>query len=441
MPLQLISRDDPGYETSRLGWNLVGNREPEAVCVAGTAADVVAAIEYAREHGLRVAAQSTGHGAGALPSLDGTILLKTRLGDGDVEVNLSQGTVSFAAGTTWGQVVDETTAVGQTVMHGSSPTVGTTGYLLGGGLSFYARARGFAANHVTRIELVTGDGEVRTASNDENPDLFWGLRGGGGLFGVVTEIEIGTLAVAQVFAGTSFWPAADGPAILDGWRSWARQAPESVTSTFRILRLPPMDEVPEPIRGVPVACVTGVALDPEAGADLAATLEAHGPPLLGGWGMQPSSAVGTLHGDPEDPLPAIGDSLVLEEITDDTAASFFEAAGPGSDSSLVVAELRHLGGALARPAGDSGVLSHLDGQFMLFGTGLAEPGSAAKTSEDLDRLLESMRAGAAHYRFSTFADRGCPMSDCFPAADVEALTELSRTYDPDGLFVVPQPLD
>ena len=440
MSIRLISPDDPDYETSRLGWNLAGEQRPEAVCIARTADEVKAAIDHARENGLRVAAQSTGHSAAALPSLEGTLLLKTKL-DGEVSVDPSRGTVSFGAGTIWDKIVPEVAAEGLTVMHGSSPSVSPTGYLLGGGLSFYAREHGFATNHVKRFELVTGDGEIRTAGPDENPELFWGLRGGGGLFGVVTGIEIGTLPFGEVFAGASFWPAADGPAILDSWRSWAGQAPDSVTSTFRILRLPPIDEVPEPIRGIPVACVDGVALDPDAGAELAALLETHGPPLLGGWGNQPSAGVSRLHGDPEDPLPAEGDSIILEDITDDTAAAFFDAAGSESDSSLIVAELRHLGGALAEPAEGAGVLSHLDGEFLLFGTGLADPDSAAKTTGDLDTLIASMQASKAPHQFSTFAERDCRMSDCFGPAEVERLRKLSETFDPDGLFVVPQPLD
>jgi FAD/FMN-containing dehydrogenase len=441
MSAQMITPHDSEYETARLAWNLAADQRPDVVCVARSVDEVQGAILHARENGLRIATQSTGHGAGPLPPLENTMLLKTKLDSGDVAVDPASGSVSFRSGVTWRDVVSEVSARGLTVMHGSSPSVSPVGYLLAGGLSFYAREHGLATNHVTRFELVTVDGEVRTASREENPELFWGLRGGGGIFGAVTGIEIGTLPVSETFAGTSFWPAESAPEILETWRTWTREAPDSVTSTFRILRLPPVEEVPEPIRGLPVACVDGVALDHEAGSELAARLERHGPPLLGGWGVQPSLNVATLHGDPEDPLPGMGDSIVLEELTDDAAAAFVDAAGAESGSELVVAELRHLGGALSRPADGAGVLSHIEGEFLLFGTGIAAPDSAAKTSADLDRLIETMSDAEGPHKFSSFAERDCSLSDCFGPDEIDALRKLRDTYDPDGLFIVPQPLD
>jgi FAD/FMN-containing dehydrogenase len=440
MSLDLITPDDSEYETARLAWNLAADQRPEAVCLARSVAEVQAAIRYARSEGMRIAAQTTGHGAAPLPSLENTLLLKTRLFDGEIGFDPESAAISFSTGAIWDDVVGEASRRGLAVMHGSSPSVSPAGYLLGGGLSFYARAHGFATNHVTRFELVTGDGESRVASAEENPELFWGLRGGGGNFGVVTAIELGTLPYSEVFAGATFWPADEAAGILELWRDWTKTAPESVTTTFRILRLPPIEEVPEPIRGVPVACVDGVALDDEAGAELAAELEHAATPLMGGWGLQPSDAVSRLHGDPEDPLPAIGDSIILERISDSDAGSFVDSAGADSGCELVVAELRHLGGALSRPAEDAGVLSHIEGDYLLFGTGIAAE-AAAKTTADLDRLLEGMSDSRAPRQFSSFAERDCPLSKCFEPPEIDALSKLKQTYDPEGLFTVPQPLD
>ena len=440
MSLALITPDDAGYETARLSWNLAADQRPEAVCLARSVTEVQAAIRHARDNGMRVATQTTGHGAGDLPALDNALLLKTRLFDGTVGFDQDSAALSFGTGAVWDDVVAEASRRGLTVMHGSSPSVSPAGYLLAGGLSFYGRAHGFAANHVTRFELVTGDGEVRTASAEQNPDLFWGLRGGGGLFGVVTEIEIGTLPVSEVFAGATFWPGDAATGILELWRDWTRTAPDSVTTTFRILRLPPVEEVPEPIRGVPVVCVDGVALDNQAGEDLVALLESAAPPLMGGWGLQPSAAVGRLHGDPEEPLPAIGDSIILEELSDRAIGSFVDAAGIDSGSDLVATELRHLGGALSRPADGAGVLSHIEGEILVFGTGIAAE-AAEKTTADLDRLLEMPGEIRAPHRFSSFAERDGALSQCFGPADIEALRRLKGDYDPDGLFIVPQPLD
>lgn len=441
MSVQLITPRDSEYETARLSWNLAADQRPEAVCLARSVADVQAAIEHARDNGLRVATQTTGHGAGGLPALDDTLLLKTRLHDGTVEFDPETDAVSFATGAIWDDIVGEVSERGLTVMHGSSPSVSPAGYLLGGGLSFYARAHGFATNHVTRFELVTGDGELRVASADENSDLFWGLRGGGGMFGAVTGIEIATLPFGEVFAGATFWPADAAPEILDTWRNWTTEAPDSVTTTFRILRLPPIDEVPEPIRGVPVACVDGVALDNEAGREFAALLNRHGPPLMGGWGVQPSPAVARLHGDPEDPLPGMGDGVVLEGLPDDVADAFLAASGPDSGTDLVVAELRHLGGALGRPAEGGGVLDRIAGEFLLYGVGIADPSSAAKNDADLNDLLQAAGPAKADYLLPGFAERDCTLDECFAPPEVGRLRDLREQYDPDGIFTVPQPLE
>jgi FAD/FMN-containing dehydrogenase len=345
------------------------------------------------------------------------------------------------AGSLWGEVVDALAPHGLTAMHGSSPSVGAVGYLLGGGVSFYARRHGLATNRVRSFDLVTADGEAVRASAGENPDLFWALRGGGGRFGVVTGVEIELLPFGEVFCGATFWPVESAAQVLETWLGLSREAPDTVTSTFRILRLPPMEEVPEPLRGRAVACVDGVALDQTEGQAFSAGFDGCGPPVMGGWGVQPSAAVGRLHGDPEEPLPAVGDGILLEDLGDADAEAFLGAAGEESDSSLVVAEIRHLGGALAEPDPNGGVLDHIDASYLLFGTGLADPGSAEATERDLGRLIDAMRPAEAGKRLYGFAESECSLSDCFEPDSVARLRDVRDRVDPDRLFLAPHTLD
>jgi FAD/FMN-containing dehydrogenase len=202
---------------------------------------------------------------------------------------------------------------GLAVMHGSSPTVGVIGYLLGGGLSFYGRRHGLAVNHVRAFEVVTPDGLKRRADAEHNRELFYALRGGGGGYAIVTAVELGLLPYPEVTGGAMFFGAEDAYALLRTWRDWTTDAPESITTTFRILCLPPLPEVPEPLRAVPTVCVDGVALDdPRAAGMLEQRLRGTATPILGGFGPMPSAEVARLHGDPEDqPRDPSGDGQPL----------------------------------------------------------------------------------------------------------------------------------
>jgi FAD/FMN-containing dehydrogenase len=431
---------DDAYETGRIPWNLAADQHPAAVTTAGTPEQAGQAVRWAAGSGMKVACQTTGHMAAVMPDLADTLLLRLDLTD-RIEVDHDNLTARIPAGAKWSDVVEEIAPLGLAAMHGSSPSVGVIGYLLGGGLSFYGRAKGFAANHVRSVDVLTAAGELVTAAPDQNDDLFWALRGAGGRFGVVTGIQISLMDLAEVFAGATFWPASMAPEVLLAWRDWTREAPRSVTTTCRILRLPPLEEVPEPLRGTPVVCVDGVALDHDAGEELAAILDGCGEALMGGWEVMPTPAISRLHGDPEDPLPAAGDSILLSDLDDTGIESFIEAAGETSDSSLVVAELRHLGGALAEPPDGAGALAAVDAEYLLFGTGIADPGSAARTEADLERLLSALRPAKAPRKLYGFAESGCSLSECFEPDTVARLRAVKERYDPEGRFVAPQVLD
>jgi hypothetical protein len=427
----------PEYDSNRGAWNLTADQRPAAVCVATCVADVQEAIAYARAHGLHVAAQATGHFAQGLPPLDRALLLKLALHDDEpIAVDPVARTARVPAGARWIDVVEAVAPHGLAAMHGSAPTVGVMGYLVGGGLSFYGRAHGLAANHVRSFEVVTPDGRARRADEHESAELYWALRGGGGGYAVITAAEIDLLPYAEVTGGALFFPGAAAAPLLRAWRDWTRTASEAMTTTFRILQLPPLPHVPAPLRGVATVCVDGVSLDAAVAAELDRRLRAAADPILGGFGPMPSAAAARIHGDPEEPVPAIADGVLLEELDDDAMDAFLRVAGPGSP--LLATELRHLGGALAEAPAHAGARGHLEGSFLLLGVGISGPSGLAPVESGFDRLFEALRPAATGTRFASVAQRWRSLRTCVPDAALERLARVRAELDPDRLLVAPQ---
>ena len=248
---RLVLPGDADWDTARAAWNLAVDQRPAAVVIAATAADIATTVRAAREMGLAVAPQGTGHNAGPLVEGDGlsdAILLKTHELRA-VEVRPNQRIARVEAGALWGDVVAATTPHGLAALAGSSHDVGVVGYTLGGGVSLLGRQHGLAANHVVAIEVVTADGEFRRVDAEHDAELFWALRGGGGDFGVVTAIEFRLFEISQVVAGTLFFPLERSAEVLEAWAEWTRSVPDSVTSVGRVLRFPPLPELPPFLSG------------------------------------------------------------------------------------------------------------------------------------------------------------------------------------------------
>ncbi len=430
----LIVAGDESYESARQAWNLHADQWPACVCIARRVQDIQAAIAYARRNRLTIAAQSTGHLAQTLPSLERTLLLKVALHDGEVDVDPVARVARIKAGARWGDVVDAVAPHGLAVMHGSSPSVGVIGYLLGGGLSFYGRQHGLAVNHVRAFEVVTADGVLRRVDAEHNRDLFYALRGGGGSYAIVTAVEIGLLPYSQVTGGALFFRAEDARRVLRAWAGWTAHASDAITTTCRLLCLPPLPEIPEPVGGVPTVCVDGVALDAIEAQRLEARLRHVATPILGGFGSMPSAEVARLHMDPEDPVPAVGDGMLLEKLDEWAIDSFLRVAGDGSP--LLSAELRHLGGALAAPSPGAGARSHLEGRFLLFGVGIpGAPAPATDLDAFLDRYLKAMAPWTTGTRFMSFAERTSSLRTCVPDAALRRLQRIRAATDPDQMLL------
>src|SRR3954467_12084440 len=363
------------FDEARRAWNLAIDQRPAAVVFAECAQDVAAAVVYAIEYGLRIAPQGTGHNAGPLGSLEDTLLLKTERMRG-VRIDPTSRVARVEAGVLWMEVVEAAAEHGLAALAGTSPDVGVVGYALGGGLSFIGRKHGLCANAVRAIELVTADGQKVRCERDHEPVLYWALRGGGGSFGVVTAIELELFAIEHAYAGVLWYPIERGSEVLHAWRELTHSddVPDELTTVGRFLRLPQIPEIPEPVRGKSFVIVEAYHIgDPAQADELLAPLRALGP-VNDTIRTVPMPALGHLHMDPERPVPAFGDGMMIAQLPAQALDAFVATAGGSAESPLLTVELRQLGGALGRPHAAHGALSCIEAQYSLFAAGMV-PGS------------------------------------------------------------------
>jgi FAD binding domain len=430
---RIATSSDSDWDEARQAWNLAADQRPEAVALVESADDVSKVIGFARENGLKVTGQGTGHGAVALGSLDGVILVKTeRMRDVAIEGEKAR----VEAGALAENVAEAASGQGMSSMPGTSPNVGVTGYTLGGGLSWFGRKHGWACNRVSAVEVVTADGEPRTVDAASDPDLFWALRGGGGGYGIVTALHLELLPISEAYAGSLLLPAELTQDALHVYYEWARRVPEEVSSMVRMMNLPPIPDVPEVIRGKKFLQITAAIMGTkEEGEAAIGPLRKIGEPLMDTFDQIPATGLLRIAMDPEPPVPGLGHHSVLSELTDEAIDAFYEAAGPESDSPLLLAELRHLGGALARPAGNGGALDKLDAEFAMLAIGmLMDPGMRDPIDGQLDKLVDAIKPWAAAVGYFNYAERPSDLEAILPAETCQRLAQVKRSWDPEHLI-------
>jgi len=313
------------------------------------------------------------------------------------------------------------------------------GYTLGGGLSWLARKHGLAANSVTAIELVTPDGQLVRATAHEHADLFWALRGGGGNFGVVTAMEFRLYPYDEVYAGMLLWPYERASEVLSTWHEWTRTAPEEITTSFRILHFPPMPELPDFLRGRSVTVIDGASAGAgAAGVEAIAALRAL-EPEVDTWMPSTPAMLSRIHMDPEEPMPYIGHSSILGELGEAALQTFAAHVEPGSP--LMFAELRHLGGALARVPDGSGAISGFDGEYLYFAVGAV---MAPELAEAITVAGHAALAALAPYEtgsaYLNFVEHPTDTSRFYTDAAYERLSGVRAAVDPDGVMVGNHPV-
>ena len=420
---------DAGYDEERTGFQRAASHRPDVIVAAATPEDVQAAVAHAAARDLPVAVQSSGHGL-ARP-ITGGLLISTRRLTG-LHVDPASRTVRAQAGARFADVIAAAAAHGLAPLNGSAPGVGVAGYTLGGGLGLLARTYGYAADHVRALDVVTADGRARHVTPDTEPDLFWALRGGRDNFGVVTALETDLMPVPRLYGGGLYFPAS--AAVLDAWRAWTATVPEELTSSIALIPFPDVPGVPEPLRGRHIAHIrvasTGTAAD---GERLVAPLRAIGPALIDTLGDMPYERSASIYSDPADPHAYHGTNTLLRDLDVAAGAAIVDLAGPSAPVPCVV-QIRHLGGALARPPARPSAVGFRDAGYLLSVlSGLDDgPAKAAAVHAALLDALGDRRTGRfLNYMYGAGTD---DVAALYEAATYDRLRSLKRRHDPANLF-------
>lgn len=276
----VILPGDAGYDDSRTVWNAMIDRKPALVVRCLGVADVIACVRFAREHDLLLSIKGGGHNIAGLATADGAMMLDMSLMRG-VWVDPSRKLAHAQAGCLLGDVDRETQVHGLAAVLGFVSATGITGLTLGGGFGYLTRRWGWTSDNVAAMDVVTAEGNLVRASAEENADLFWGLRGGGGNFGVVTGIDYMLYPVGpEIVGGVVAWPASEAPAVLELYRTLVEKAPPELSLVALLRPAPPAPWLPKEMHGKPIvailACHSG---KPEDGEKAVAPLKAFGKPV------------------------------------------------------------------------------------------------------------------------------------------------------------------
>jgi FAD/FMN-containing dehydrogenase len=407
---------EEGYEEASRAWNLAAHQSPALVVVAGGAADVMAAVRFAGEAGMGVGVMATGHGVGA-PC------------DGGVE-----------AGALWTDLVHESQPHGLAGLMGSTSHVGIVGYTMGGGFGWLGRKYGFNAASVREADVVTADGELVRLSAEEHPELFWGLGGGGGNFGIVTSLKFDLYPVGTLYGGDLIYPVEKAKEVLDAYARWSAELPDEMSTGVAFLNIPPLPALPEPLRGKSVIALRGCYCgeDPGAGEELVRPMrEELGEPIMDTFAAMP--AMDSISMDPVDPMGARQHSEMLGDLSPEAIETLVEVAGADSGSPLIMLELRQLGGALTRTADRLSTMGKGDSRFIMNGIGPAfTPEMAEGVVAYLAHVAEATRAFQTGDTYVNFMELDGASAERVKAAhtpeDWERLVALKDRYDPHNVF-------
>lgn len=432
---------DSGYDEAVATFNTDAHLDPAYATTATSRTEVAEAIRQATLLGLGVRTQSTGHAAKTTGPMRRDVLIRTKFVD-PVLIDATDQTATIPAGTLWGAVVEAAAPHGLVAIHGSSPTVGAIGFLLRGGLSFYGRHFGVSANSLLSITITLATGESVVASERNLPDLFWALRGGGGGFGVVTEVVIQLFPLAEIITGAVFWPAAAAATVAPLWRRWTESAPNAATTNLRVMNLPPLPGIPPMLTAGPVLVLDGAILveDPSAPGvsqkmhdDLLKPLLASATPLLNTWTRAHPSTLPLTHMDPREPIPGIGDHLLLSDLDDEALLHIISLAA--SDSTLAVFELRQMGGRFAAPTTAGGAFDRTSAKFLYLGAGAVFDEEARRQIDArlviLRDYLEKWNTG---YTAPTFVENFTDPQRTLDEKSTARVVRIRALFDPNGLF-------
>jgi len=443
---ELIAPRYAAYDEARRIWNGAIDRRPACIARCTGVADVVAAVRFAREHDLLVAVRSGGHGVAGHAVCDGGLVVDLSPMKG-IRVDPAARSARAQAGVLWGELDRETQLFGLATVGGIVTHTGIAGLTLGGGIGWLMRKHGATVDNLLSADVVTAQGEIVTASENENPDLFWAIRGGGGNFGIVTSLEYRLHRVGPtVLAGPVFHPLEDAPAVLRFYREFVAAAPDELTTIFDLSVPPPFPSLPEEVHGKPVvmvgACYAG---PPDEGAEVVRPLKQFGRPIADLLEPKPYTALQAMF----DPLVPHGwhrywKSVELPPLTDDAIDTLVEhsLALTSPKSYCIVFQL---GGALARVGQDETAFSQRDATHNV-------NINAVWTEDDphTDRhiawaraFFDAMQPHAGRRVYLNFlGDEGEDrVRQAYGTEQYERLVEIKRKYDPTNLFRLNQNIE
>ena len=431
---------DAGYEEARATFNLLVDQRPALVAGPSSADEAAAIVDAARAGGVRIAPQGSSHGAGALAPLDEVVLVRFERMDA-VEIDAERRIARVEAGVRWRDVIPALAERGLTALHGYAGGINVVGYTLSGGIGWLVRKHGLQTNAVTAFDVVTADGSPCRIDAESDPDLFWALRGGGGgNFALVTAVEFELVELSEIYAGALAFPYERAGEVGEAWRQWTADVPDEMTSTVRLMKFPPLPEVPEPFRGKAFAMLFGAYIGDEAkAAELLAPLRELGP-QMDTFAVQPTPFLASMTNDPPGPVPAATMASLVGELSSDGLAEMLAARGPIESSFVAALELRHLGGAAWREEPGAGALARIDAEFSAFAVApimapeMLEPAKAQLAK--LEAAIEPHSSG----KLLAWAEEPCAPEQAYGADVLARLREIKAKVDPEGLFLANQVL-
>ncbi|MEU4679125.1 FAD-binding oxidoreductase [Micromonospora sp. NPDC023737] len=432
---------DDGFAEEVAGFNPNNVMKPAVAVGVTSAADVQAVVRYAARHRLPVAVRATGHQV-VKDARDAILINTSRMQD--VRIDAGNRSARVEAGVDWARTLSETAKHGLAPLSGSAATVSVIGYTLGGGQGpVLGRSQGYAADHVRRIEVVTADGELQQATADSEPDLFWALLGSKGNFGVVTAIEFDLFPVTEFYGGGLHFAGDRMEDVLRVWSAWAPELPEQATTSVAVQRLPPLPELPEPLRGAFVLHFRFAYLgSAEDGERLLAPIRAVAQPLLDSVRMLPYADSPLIHLDPPTPVPYYDGTTTLREFSPEVLDALVEFAGPASGNPLSSIEIRALGGAFDREPEVPNAVPTRGVPYVLFSAGMGGPDQAEVLQSWLERMVQTFEPWSVDERrmvnFLSKDEATTPeqVRLTYGAERYDRLARIKRRFDPDNMFRV-----
>ena len=444
----LIRETDAGYEEARRVWNDLIDKRPAMIARCTGQADVVAAVNFARENGLLTSIRGGGHNVSGSALCDGGLTIDLSQMRA-VRVDQTSQTVHVQGGATLADVDRETQVFGLATPLGVVSETGVAGLTLGGGFSHMRRKYGLAIDALVSVDIVTADGQALHVSESEHADLFWALRGGGGNFGVVTSFEFRLFPIGpNVFFTGQFYDIDDAPEVARKWRDFMEQAPEEISSMSSLWTLPRVDSFPKEVQGRRVFLVaalhTGTAEEGEAAT---APLRAIGTPILDmsgpgpftAWqaGFDPFFSRGPIHKD----FYAYWKAQYLTEMSDAYIDHIVDVARDLPSEQCLIAQW-HLGGAMARTPEDATAFGKRGAPYMIsFDSSWTDPALTESVRDWTRAQVDALQPFTAEGGYLNFPGVGENTEDLVKAAygpNFARLSEVKKRYDPQNLFRVNQ---